>query len=72
MQLEGFSEQEIDDFINGVVPSAAAAAPPAPPAPPASAPATAAASGDAVDPRYEKFVKMKKILVRYGVVLVEV
>jgi len=47
MAMEGFSQTEIDDFIAGKIPTVAA-------------PAVAAVP--AVDPRYEKFEKMKKML----------
>lgn len=48
MKIEGFSDQEIDAFMNGTLPTAATA-------PPAAAAAVA-------DPRFEKFEKMKKML----------
>ena len=47
MSLDGFTEQEIDGFFNGTLPAAAAPAPAAP---------------AAIDPKLEKFEKMRKML----------
>lgn len=47
MTVDGFTEEEIDAFMNGAVPTVPGGAPPPPPT---------------ADPRYEKYAKMKKML----------
>jgi chaperonin cofactor prefoldin len=61
MNLDGFSEEEIEAFFNGTLPTVATTSAPAVP-PPVAPPAVAAASVATVDPRFEKYEKMKKML----------
>jgi hypothetical protein len=60
MNLDGFSEEEIEAFFNGTLPTVATASAPA--APPVVPPAAMAAAVATADPRFEKYEKMKKML----------